>query len=85
MYPSEKREELLENLIKQFKMNPAMASEFKNFMLLRFSDEFDEGYITEWAERFSAKKPHLYMDSESLNVYVKVLGHNELYRRMGRG
>lgn len=49
------------------------AEFFADFIVGRFPWEQDGCYIGTWAERFATGTPQVYMDSQSLDVYNKLL------------
>jgi hypothetical protein len=46
---------------------------YADFMLERFPLERDELYIMEWADRFMSGNPASYMDSESYEIYERIV------------
>lgn len=49
---------------------------FVEFIQKRFPNESDSitSYVGEWVDRFLSGNPTLYMDNESLGVYVSLIG-----------
>lgn len=46
---------------------------FVKFIQKRFPNEMCGHYVSEWADRFLSGDPTVYMDDESLKIYIELI------------
>ena len=51
-------------------------NEIELFIMNRFPDEMDDGYVCEWVHRMMKPTAYCYMDKESMNIWLAVINKN---------